>query len=244
MKKLLRRLVPPLLTLLFTAAAVLLPPAFSRLRDSLTLSGVHVEETTLVPEASALTTEEKLELICRYRRDPGGVIQSTQDFGDSRGGEVTQMAQKSVKRLSELGLFSPGTGEEPLRCEAAAMTTYTDPSDLSRTVSVWDASFATGEWLLSVTLDMESGQLYEFSAVPLLESSFAVGDDSTVMLGGDPGELSNAEDALRGFVSDLDLTLEKARYEDAASTWMASVSGASFSFLFHRGESTVLSLRF
>ena len=242
MKKLPGRLIPPLLTLLFTAAAVLLPPAFSRLRDSLTLSGVHVEEITLAPEDSSLTTEEKLELICRFRRDPDSVIQSGQDFGGSRSGEVTQMAQKSIKRLRELGLFSPATGEEPLQCKTAAMTTYTDPSDLSRTGSVWDAVFAAGGWELSVTIDTGSGQLYEYYVVSLLESSFAVGEDSTVMLGENPGDLSRVEKALCGFASDLDLTLEKIELTDSPSVWNAAVSGCPFSFSFYRDEGIVFSL--
>ena len=171
------------LSLIAVAAAALLPPALSRVRDQFSLPGVHLESAvpvTLEPDA-ALCLKEKLALICRMRQESSRMITSARELSKDEAAAVWESAKPELELMIKCGAFP---AEYDFSLSAATQLTlvvYTDTEDLSQSVSIWNLSLAAPEGAsdhyLSLSLDAETGRILEYSFTLPYDSSISIDSD-------------------------------------------------------------------
>ncbi len=242
--------------LLLAAFSVFSPPLLSRLRDSLTLSGMRIEEVAQVPAGSSdLTTLDKLSLYNLSLQNSDQVLSSTAGLLKSKAFSPDEIQnssredsplfhklewfftfQKEFSHLLEIGLvpwsLAPlNSWEGDLTVDFAERIVCTDVSDFSRSFSLYQFSFTMNSCHYSAILDPEEQKLWSLSA--------ARGDDGNWDNGEGPSEEYGIGTSLSAFGEYLELpspiTLQESNQEDVFLHQIGSSSGIQWILSYQEG---------
>lgn len=247
--KVLKKFLPPVLILLFTAAAVFLPPVLSKIRDSVDFAGPTIEEAPFTEAEAKPALADSLALIAGAQTGEANILASSQYFSTAPNEGLLKSVTRELNALSSQVFSSEGLPyyfsellgfSEDSSYWSYSLVTCTDSSRPFYSASFWSLRWSGEDFSLEIHMETATEKIFTLSIEDNTGSLFSLFSHSGSDFMDYEGSFQEppliffpfSPEEFFGQLGDyLGLPLSVPVFDDWRNAYCASAQGQAYSFL-------------